>query len=99
MNSHPSRRTYRQQPYQNIQRLFLDHCATIIQSHFRGFVQKKRYRQFLPVYRRVRELLLAAAEGWRVRKVMQLKSTVRTIKSIKEKENRKETIHARIAKR
>jgi hypothetical protein len=37
-----------------LQREFLDHCARLLQSHWRGHAQRKRYRQFLPIYRRFR---------------------------------------------
>jgi len=37
-----------------IRNQFIEHCVVIIQSRYRGFIQRKRYRQFLPIYRRLR---------------------------------------------
>lgn len=51
---------------------FINHCALIIQTHWRGYIQRKRYRKFLPIYRRFRELVFAFYEGWKIRKIMKL---------------------------
>ena len=53
------RQTRKNNQLELLQLQFANHCATIIQSHFKGYIQRKRYRLFLPAYRRFREILLA----------------------------------------
>lgn len=50
--------------------MFANHCATIIQSHFRGYQQRKYYSMFKPILRRFKELLSAIVAGWRVRRLL-----------------------------
>lgn len=78
---------------------FLWHCATLIQTHFRGYIQQKRYLQFLPIYRRFRELLYAGVLGWRVRRIMKLQPLKTQIKLIKDKITNGQLNMARIHKR
>lgn len=53
--------------------MFANHCATIIQSKFKGYKQRKYYNMFKPILRRFKELLSAIVEGWRVRKILKTK--------------------------
>lgn len=50
--------------------MFVNHCATIIQSRFKGYQQRKYYKMFKPFLGRFKELLLAIVTGWRVRKIL-----------------------------
>ena len=83
----------------NLQRLFVHHCATLIQSNFKGYIQRKRYRQFLPIYRRFKELLLAGFEGWKTRRIMKLQPIKAQLDSINDRTKHKQMNLARIAKR
>lgn len=77
----------------------MQHCAIIIQSRWKGYVQRKRYRKFLPIYRRVKELLISIYLGWKVRKIFKLRSIKTQIIDIKECTNKKHLSQVRIAKR
>ena len=83
----------------NLQQLFVHHCATLIQSNYKGYIQRKRYRQFLPIYRRLRELLLAGFEGWKTRRILKLQPIKTQINAIKERTKKKQLNLARIGKR
>ena len=62
---------------------FVNHCAVIIQSRFRGYMQRKYYVKFLPLYRRFRLLLEGAVAGWRVRQILKTKNMRTARKKIK----------------
>jgi hypothetical protein len=65
---------------------FMNHCAVIIQSHFRGYQQRKYYRKFLPLYKRFKQLLYAGFIGWKTRKTLKLgivRNKINEIKSFK----------------
>lgn len=80
-------------------RQFVDHCASLLQARFRGYIQKKRYRQFLPIYRRFRELLLAVTEGWKTRRILSLPQVKQQIQTIRTKNTNSHNSLCRIAKR
>ena len=52
--------------------LYVNHCATLIQSNFKGYKERKYYKMFLPFYRRFKMLLNSVVCGWRVRRIMKL---------------------------
>ena len=54
---------------------------------------------FLPIYRRLREILYAGFEGWKTRKIMKLGPIKTQIRCIKDKDKNKQTNMARIHKR
>lgn len=62
-------------------------------------MQRKYYRQFLPIYRRFRSLLLAVIAGWRVRRIFRCKDVKTKCKKIKELSNAGQNREARIMKR
>lgn len=64
--------------------MFINHCAILIQTKFRGYQQRKYYKLFLPVLNRFKELMRAILAGWRVRKVLKLKPIAKKINKIKE---------------
>jgi hypothetical protein len=70
-----------------------------IQSRVKGYLQRKRYKAFLPVYRRVKELLLAAFNGWKTRKIIKLPPIKGQINDIRLKLKNGQASSARIAKR
>ena len=78
---------------------FLGHCATIIQSNFKAYQQRKRYRQFLPIYRRLRELLFAGFQGWKTRRILKLQHIKSQIASIHVFDKSKNCSKQRIGKR
>lgn len=65
--------------------MFINHCAVIIQSLFRGYIKRKRYIQFLPIYRRFKEIISAAAQGWKIRKILNLNIIKAQILDIKKR--------------
>lgn len=79
--------------------MFINHCATLIQSRFRGYQQRKYYKMFRPVMRRFKELLGAMVSGWKMRRIMKLKPIVKKCAKIKQEEERKNFREARIMKR
>ena len=79
--------------------LFIQHCAILIQSRFKGFVQRKKYKAFLPIYRRFKELLASIYLGWKIRRIMNLPKIKNQIIKIKEKVNNNQMSSSRIAKR
>ena len=84
---------------ENVGLQFINHCATLVQTHFRRYIQQKKYRQFLPIYRRFREILFAGFEGWKMRKIMNLQPIKAQIKAIRDKTKSSLMNMARIAKR
>jgi hypothetical protein len=82
-----------------IQEEFIEHCAIAIQSTFRGFRERKKYRAFLPIYRRVRELLYGIYCGWKTRRILKLQPIKIQISEIKLKMKNGQASSARIAKR
>ena len=63
--------------------LFLHHCATIIQSRFKGYQQRKYYKLFKPILHRFKQLLLAVVVGWRIRKLLKTKQMAKKCIKIK----------------
>lgn len=67
-------------------RNFMNLCATMIQANFKGYMQRKYYQKFLPVYRRFKQLLYAGFIGWKTRKVFKLsiiKAKINDIKTLR----------------
>ena len=64
--------------------MFLHHCAGIIQSRWKGYRERKYFRMFRPVMWRFKELVMAVVVGWKVRKIMKLKSVHKKCNKIKE---------------
>lgn len=64
--------------------LFLHHCATIIQSRFKGYQQRKYYQLFKPLLRRFKQLLIAVVAGWRIRRILKIKIINKKCIKIKE---------------
>lgn len=62
---------------------FMNHCAIIIQSHFKGYRQRKLYRKFLPLYKRFKQLMCAGFIGWKTRKTLKLSVVKNKINEIK----------------
>lgn len=65
----------------------------------RGYFQRKKYKAFLPIYRRVKELLSAVVSGWRVRSIMKLHPVRTQIGEIRLKARNGQVSAARIARR
>lgn len=65
----------------------------------RGYFQRKKYKAFLPIYRRVKELLSAVVSGWRIRRIMKLQSVRTQIGEIRLKMKNRHLSAVRIAKR
>jgi len=60
----------------------MNHCATIIQANFKGYIQRKYYKKFIPIYRRFKQLLYAGFIGWKTRKILKLSLIKNKIKEI-----------------
>jgi myosin heavy subunit len=75
------------------------HCAVVIQSRLRGYFQRRKYKAFLPIYRRVRELLSAVAAGWKLRRILRLQPVKAQIGEIRVRIRNGQVSAARIAKR
>lgn len=58
----------------------MNHCAVLIQKNYKGYLQRKYYKRFLPIYRRVKSLLEATAMGWKIRRIMKLRVISKKIK-------------------
>lgn len=63
--------------------MFANHCATLIQSHFKGYQQRKYYLLFKPILHRFKELLIAVISGWRVRNIMKTNRIKKKCEKIK----------------
>jgi hypothetical protein len=69
---------------------FLNHCATIIQKHVKGHLQRQRDHVIIPKIRRFRELTIAYFRGikkniflaYRLRKIMKSQQIRKTIDDI-----------------
>ena len=79
--------------------LFLQHCAIIIQSRFKAYLQRKKYKSFLPLYRRVQDLLYAIYRGWKLRNIMNLPIIKSQVAAISIKTRNNQFSSSRIAKR
>lgn len=66
--------------------LFTNHCATIIQKNFRRFIQQKYYKHYKVAVCRMKELVTAVCEGWRIRKIMKTRAIQRMVEEIRKKE-------------
>lgn len=78
---------------------FMNLCATIIQANFKGYMQKKYYKKFLPIYRRFKQLLYAGFLGWKTRKTFKLAFVKGKINDIKILQKQQKSMQIRIAKR
>jgi hypothetical protein len=66
--------------------MFTNHCATLIQKHFRRYIQQKYYRHYKRGIPRMRELINAMSLGWKTRRIMKTRIITRMIEDIKKKE-------------
>jgi hypothetical protein len=71
----------------------------VIQSRLRGYFQRRKYKAFLPIYRRVRELLSAVAAGWKLRRILRLQAVKAQIGEIRVRIRNGQAGAVRIAKR
>lgn len=79
--------------------MFVNHCASIIQSRFKGYQQRKYYKMFKPFLARFKELLHAIVIGWRVRKILKTRRILKKKGKIMNELEKKNLREARILKR
>jgi hypothetical protein len=65
----------------------------------KGYIQRKKYKAFLPIYRRVKELFFAIFSGWKTRRILKLPTVKGQINNIRLKLKNGQVSSARIAKR
>lgn len=79
--------------------MFTNHCATMIQKHFRRYITQKYYRHYRRCMLRMKELFGAMSMGWKVRRIMKTRTITKMVEDIKKKEQEKRLRDMRIQKR